>query len=130
MYVGGVLFFGIAYGSILVEEERYLRARFGAQYDEYCRRVPRFVPRVRGLLGTIRAQPFGWRRLVRKEYGSTFTWTTTALALLAWERFRSPAYSPRQGDYSVLAATWVAILACYLLARVLKKTGRLGHGLE
>jgi protein-S-isoprenylcysteine O-methyltransferase Ste14 len=29
-------------------EEREMRARFGAQYEEYCRRVPRFWPVLRG----------------------------------------------------------------------------------
>lgn len=30
---------------VVVLEERELRERFGTAYDEYCRRVPRFVPR-------------------------------------------------------------------------------------
>lgn len=29
-------------------EERELRARFGDAYDDYCRRVPRFFPKLRG----------------------------------------------------------------------------------
>jgi protein-S-isoprenylcysteine O-methyltransferase Ste14 len=33
---------------IAVLEERELRERFGARYDAYCRRVPRFLPRLRG----------------------------------------------------------------------------------
>ena len=33
---------------VVVLEERELRARFGPAYDEYCRRVPRFIPRRRG----------------------------------------------------------------------------------
>jgi protein-S-isoprenylcysteine O-methyltransferase Ste14 len=31
---------------IVVLEERELRERFGAEYDAYCRRVPRFLPRL------------------------------------------------------------------------------------
>lgn len=30
---------------IVILEERELRERFGARYDEYCARVPRYVPR-------------------------------------------------------------------------------------
>ena len=33
------------YGVVLLEE-RELRERFGKEYDEYCRRVPRFIPRL------------------------------------------------------------------------------------
>jgi len=31
---------------IVVLEERELRAHFGAAYDDYCRKVPRFLPRL------------------------------------------------------------------------------------
>jgi protein-S-isoprenylcysteine O-methyltransferase Ste14 len=30
---------------IVLLEEKELRDRFGPAYDEYCRRVPRFIPR-------------------------------------------------------------------------------------
>ena len=33
---------------LVVIEEHELRERFGKDYEEYCRRVPRFVPRRRG----------------------------------------------------------------------------------
>ena len=35
---------------VRVEEPR-LRARFGAAYDEYCRRIPRWVPRIERVRG-------------------------------------------------------------------------------
>jgi protein-S-isoprenylcysteine O-methyltransferase Ste14 len=37
--------------SIVIMEERELRERFGAEYEEYCRRVPRFIPRRHGAVG-------------------------------------------------------------------------------
>ncbi len=38
-----VLWWLVAFTSVLLEE-RELRARFGPAYEEYCRRVPRFLP--------------------------------------------------------------------------------------
>lgn len=44
LYVLLVLTFPTLYLIVLLEE-RELRDRFGKEYTEYCRRVPRFVPR-------------------------------------------------------------------------------------
>ena len=44
LYVMTVLCFPVGFAVVLLEE-RELRARFGAKYVEYCRRVPRFIPR-------------------------------------------------------------------------------------
>lgn len=44
LYVALVLFVPAIYGVILLEE-RELRDRFGTEYEEYVRRVPRLVPK-------------------------------------------------------------------------------------
>lgn len=41
----GVLFFLGACAFVLLYEEPTLRATFGAEYEDYCRRVPRWLPR-------------------------------------------------------------------------------------
>ena len=43
-----VFFFGLQYHYIVLWEEWNLRAKFGAPYEEYCGRVPRWVPRLSG----------------------------------------------------------------------------------
>ena len=43
-YVAAALWIPGMYVIVLLEEKE-LRERFGAAYDEYCRRVPRFIPR-------------------------------------------------------------------------------------
>jgi protein-S-isoprenylcysteine O-methyltransferase Ste14 len=45
-YLVTALWFPGIYVIVLLEE-RELRAHFGKIYDEYCRRVPRFVPKLR-----------------------------------------------------------------------------------
>jgi protein-S-isoprenylcysteine O-methyltransferase Ste14 len=40
---------------VVLLEERELRRRFGKAYDDYARRVPRFIPRVGGRAGTTEA---------------------------------------------------------------------------
>lgn len=39
------LWFFVQYTLIVSREEEFLKKEFGAEYDEYCRRVPRFLPR-------------------------------------------------------------------------------------
>ncbi len=127
-YAIGVPFFLFAYLSIVSAEENYLLAQFGAPYRDYCRRVNRFFPSLAGLGETIRGMAFNWKRLIRKEYGSTFTWLTTALALVAWENVaRRGADAAAPVLRSVLIA-WAPVVLGYGLARFLKKTHRLESG--
>jgi protein-S-isoprenylcysteine O-methyltransferase Ste14 len=44
LYVG---VFVLLYGAIVPAEEKFLREKFGADYDRYCAHVPRAFPRLR-----------------------------------------------------------------------------------
>ena len=124
-YLVGVPFFYLAYLSITLAEEEFLQKQFGDEYRAYFSRVNRFLPSLRGLGATMRSMTFDWGRLIRKEYGSTFLWITTALALMVWESAARQGWGSVGPRARVLAAVWVTVLALYLLARYLKKTGRL-----
>lgn len=124
-YLVGVPFFLFAYICITLAEENFLGGRFGAEYAEYCRRVPRYLPKLQGIGETVRGMSFDWRRLVRKEYGATFSWMTTALGLIYWESFRNRGAEGSQGVLRAVLLAWLPIVAGYLVARYLKKTGRL-----
>ncbi len=121
-YAVGVPFFLFAYICITRAEEDYLRSNFGATYEEYFRRVPRFLPKLEGLGATTRGMRFDWKRLLRKEYGSTFSWMTTMLALLYWERVRNQGVAASQGALGAVLVAWAVLFAGYLVVRYLKKS--------
>ena len=124
-YLLGVPFFYVSYLSITLAEEDYLRKKFGEEYVAYCGRVNRFLLSLRGIGATMRSMSFDWGRLIRKEYGSTFIWITTVFALLIWERAARRGWGSTGHRVRVLAVVWAATVVGYLLARYLKKTGRL-----
>jgi protein-S-isoprenylcysteine O-methyltransferase Ste14 len=128
MYAVVLPFFFFVYIAIVAAEERFLRAEFGAEYDDYCRRVPRFLPRLHGIVGTLRSMTFDWKRLVRKEYGTFFSTITGVLALLAWEKISAYGFTASQAEVRAMGFLWAGCMLAYLTARVLKKTGQLGHG--
>lgn len=80
------------YVAIVAAEEAYLRERFGEAYEEYCRRVPRWIPDFRRLRETVAGLGFNWRRLVRKEYGSAYAWICAAIVLRVWVVSTHAAY--------------------------------------
>jgi protein-S-isoprenylcysteine O-methyltransferase Ste14 len=125
LYAVGVPFFVFAYLAIVAAEEEFLRGRFGADYEAYAREVPRFLPRLRGLHATIAGMTFDWRRLARKEYGTTFAGASALLLLLVFDRQR--LYGPLAARWWLALALWLPLLAGYVTLRRLKKTGRLGR---
>jgi protein-S-isoprenylcysteine O-methyltransferase Ste14 len=46
LMIVALIWFFVQYTLIVAKEEEYLRDRFGATYDEYCRHVRRFLPRL------------------------------------------------------------------------------------
>jgi protein-S-isoprenylcysteine O-methyltransferase Ste14 len=125
-YLVGIPLFALAYLAIVLAEEEFLRKKFGEEYDEYCRRVPRFGFRFQGLRDTIAGSRFDWRRVVRKEYGSTFSGTTFVLFLLVWDRWVVDGWPAARPALLVALAIWIPCILLYLVARWLKKTSRLG----
>jgi len=121
----GVPFFLLAYLAITAAEEDYLHRQFGEAYDGYHRGVPRFLPNWNGISATLAGMQFNWQRLVRKEYGSTFIWMTTALALVYWEAVRNRGVAASAGVLRVVLLLWVPVIVGYGTARYLKKNGRL-----
>ena len=119
VYLLGGAFFLFAYRAIVAAEEVYLRGKFGIQYDQYCRDVRRWLPDFRGLRRSIEGFRFDWRRLVIKEYGSTYAWIATVLALLAYESIVNADWTLRY--LGVLSILLVGASAGWATARYLKK---------
>lgn len=111
--------------AITRSEERYLAQRFGAEYDAYCRSVPRFIPRPRGLRATMDSMQFDWRRVLRKEYGTTLSWLSAAFFLMAWERIVRLGWAAAAPQLHTLALLYLPVPIFYGIVRFLKKTRRL-----
>lgn len=127
-YLVGIPFFAFAYLAIVAAEEEYLHGKFGAEYEAYCRRVPRFLPSFAGLGATLGGMSFDWQRLVRKEYGSTFAGLSLILVLLAWDEYRLHGPGAAKGMLPAILSLWAVLVCAYLSAMYLKKTGALGKG--
>jgi protein-S-isoprenylcysteine O-methyltransferase Ste14 len=127
-YAVGIPFFAFAYLAIIAAEEQYLGQRFGDEYAEYCRRVPRLFPSFRGLSRTLEGMEFDWHRLVRKEYGSTYAGICVILVLLLWERYVWSGHALARSTMQAVLAVWVVATIGYLTALILKKRGTLGKG--
>ncbi len=121
----GAPFFAFVYAAIIRAEEDYLAREFGVRFEAYRRAVPRLVPRDARFLATARAMEFDWRRVLRKEYGSTFASATILLGLLAWESWIAGGRAGFAAARPALTAAWLSTFAAYTTIRVLKKTGRL-----
>jgi protein-S-isoprenylcysteine O-methyltransferase Ste14 len=93
--------------AIVAAEENFLRNKFGPQFNAYCARVNRWVPRLSGLGQTLRGMQFDWRRVVMKEYRAGFDWfSATAVVILI-----RLGQASLLDDYQILTAVMVLVIA-------------------
>lgn len=122
VYAIGIPFFVTAYVAIVAAEEDFLRRKFGAAYEEYCRSVGRWLPRLRGLRATMRGMEFNWRRVIIKDYGSGYTWMAAALILMAYARCINPGLPGALPTLTGLGLALLVLTGAFLTARYLKKS--------
>ena len=115
------------YERIIAAEETFLRARFGAQFEQWAADTPTVIPsfaaRHTPSGGWRRADlPFSWRSVARREYSGLFGMIASFIVLLL------VASRAAHGHIS-LAAGWTVVLALgaavYLVLLTLKRRTRL-----
>lgn len=124
-YAIGIPFSLFLYLTIVMAEEDFLGQKFGATYSRYRRHVPRLIPNFRGLGKTLRGAHFNWRRLLVKEYGTTFNGGVMMLLLLALEAYRNYGYARSVERFHILEVLLAMLIVAFAVARYLKKTRRL-----
>jgi len=125
VYLIGVPFFLVGYAAIVAAEETYLRGKFGPGYDAYAAAVPRWIPRPRGLARSLDGIRFNWRRVILKEYGSTFAWTGGAVVLMIYDTLARFTYDQRRAHINSLLVVFAVLALGWATARYLKKSRRL-----
>jgi protein-S-isoprenylcysteine O-methyltransferase Ste14 len=122
LYLIVIPFMLIAYAAIVAAEEAYLRGKFGAEYDGYCERVNRWLPRWAGFRKSTEGMRFNWKRLLVKEFHTTFVLIAAIPTVELWEEY-SLGGASRLPPKEYLIAAAIIWLTLYLAVRTLKKTG-------
>jgi protein-S-isoprenylcysteine O-methyltransferase Ste14 len=125
LYLIGVPFTLIGYKAIVTAEEAFLRARFGADYNDYCRTTNRWIPDFRKAPEALRDIPFNWRRVLIREYGSWTSWISTAGAMIIAESLFSAPYDQQASLINSIIVVLAVVLVAWAVTRWLKLNKRI-----
>jgi protein-S-isoprenylcysteine O-methyltransferase Ste14 len=70
---------------ITLYEEHRMREKYGAEYEEYCQKVPRWGPKLSGAAPLETRQPFPWSRVFMAELGTLAGFFGTIILALVKE---------------------------------------------
>jgi len=112
------------YQAIVLAEENFLFDKFGQQFSDYSKKVNRWIPNLKGIVKTIKSMSFNWKRVLIKEYNSTFIWTLAATLLILKNYYSYfPAYRFKSNLFYFLIVILFLIIS-YGVIRYLKKSGK------
>jgi protein-S-isoprenylcysteine O-methyltransferase Ste14 len=108
--------------AIVLAEENYLRNKFGEQYNEYCKRVDRWLINFKGIGNTLRSMQFKWKRVIIREYNATYLWMTGAVLIVMKHFYFHEEKFDFHKNLPAFIFILVGLLILYLVARYLKKS--------
>ena len=111
--------------AIVLAEENYLRNKFGEQYNDYCKRVNRWLINPNGLGTTLGSMQFKWKRVIIREYNSTYIWMTGAVLIVMKHFYFHDHRFDFKKNLPMFISILVLFLLLYLFARYLKKSRKL-----
>jgi protein-S-isoprenylcysteine O-methyltransferase Ste14 len=103
--------------AIIAAEEHFLRGKFGAEFDAYCARVRRWVPRLAGIRATLVGMRFHGTRVLVKEYAKPFDWLAAVALIALVNLWRADQLGERQWLVALMLAVIGARIAAWLIAR-------------
>ena len=114
--------YALMYQAITLAEEAYLRGKFGAAFDEYCREVPRWWPRFSGLAQTFARTRFNWSRVLTKGYSEPLGWTLPVVFIGLYNIHTTTGLAQRSTAVATLGVVLAAALTLWLALGLMKKT--------
>lgn len=124
IYISLVIpFFLFIYQAIVLAEEAFLRRNFGQKFNEYCSKVNRWLPNLKGLGTTFNSMEFKGRRWLLKEYNTQYVWLNGIVLVTLFTYPEITGNNPGHRNL-LLAFILPVLLAGYLVIRYLKKSGR------
>lgn len=118
-YLVGLGFFFGEYFFIVRAEEAFLRERFGQAFDDYAKKVPRWIPRLSPAFEGRLRQGFDVRRALKKEHNPFAAWATGAVLLIGWELHARGELAPVR--LAALASLEAAVLSSFALIKAYKR---------
>ncbi len=112
------------YQSIVLAEENFLIEKFGEEFNKYCQRVNRWIPRLKGIGKTFSGMEFKWKRWILKEHTTQFIWLCGIVLILFLKYPQLSNYNKPERNYILETALGLLILT-YILVRYFKKSGKM-----
>jgi protein-S-isoprenylcysteine O-methyltransferase Ste14 len=117
--------YSFMYQAVVLAEEAYLREKFGAAFEEYCDRTPRWWPRLAGISATFSGFEFNWKRVLTKEYSAPLGWVLPIVLIGLYNLSNEPGSSRHPYDSATLLSLLAVVGVFWLTAGLLKKRGTL-----
>jgi protein-S-isoprenylcysteine O-methyltransferase Ste14 len=124
-YLIGIPLFIFFYMAIIRAEENYLANKFGQEYIEYCRSVNRFIPNFSGIGTTVKNMTFNWKRLIAKEYGTTYLWIVCMILLIERNQYIQYGKQENKIVIEILVLSCILLTILFFVARYFKKSKKL-----